>query len=112
MSEVVIIAALTAKPGKEEEAEELLRSVIAPTHAEAGCIFYALHRGTDDPRRYCYVECWASRAELEAHQASPLMQAAFARVEDIFGDSRDVTFYEAVPGGDATKGSLSGAVTA
>jgi len=50
MPEVVVVASFTAKDGREEEAERLLRGAIEPTHAESGCLLYALHRGTQDPR--------------------------------------------------------------
>ena len=58
MSEVVVVAVAQAAPGKQAEAEVLLRSAIAPTHAEEGCITYALHRDAADPTRFVYVERW------------------------------------------------------
>jgi quinol monooxygenase YgiN len=71
MAEVVVVGSFTARPGNELEAEEAFRALVAPTHAEDGCIIYALHRGVDDPRRLTFIERWASRQALDAHLASP-----------------------------------------
>jgi quinol monooxygenase YgiN len=108
MAEVVVIASLTAEPGKEREAEEALRAIIEPSHAEDGCLLYALHRGTDDPRRLSFVERWSSREQLNAHLGSPHMQEGLARLGELFGQNIDIVFYEPIPAGDAAKGSLAG----
>jgi quinol monooxygenase YgiN len=108
MSEIVVVGAFTALPGKEGVAREVLESLIVPTHAEDGCILYALNVGADDPARLTFVERWASRDALDAHLATDHISAALGRLDELFTDHRDITVFEAVPGGDATKGSLAG----
>ena len=61
MSEVVVVGSFIAQPGKEAEGAEAFRALVEPTHDEDGCILYALHHGTDDPRRLAFVERWSSR---------------------------------------------------
>src|SRR3712207_5827907 len=107
MSEVVVIGSFTAEPGKEVEALEAFKGLLAPTHEEAGCILYALHQGADDPRRLAFVHCWASRELLNAHLQSPHVAAVLARLEELFGDSADIVVYDAVPGGETKKSSLA-----
>ena len=107
MSEIVVVGSFKARPGKEQEGLEAFQALVEPTHAEDGCILYALHRGTDDPARLVFIERWASREALDAHLASPHIQAVLERVEDLFGDSGDITVFEAVPGGEPVKGSLA-----
>jgi quinol monooxygenase YgiN len=107
MSEVVVVASFIAEPGKEEEALGVFRALLEPTHAESGCILYALHQGADDPRRLAFVERWASREELDAHLASPHVAAFLERAAELFGDSGDIVVYEAVPGGETAKGALA-----
>ena len=107
MSEIVVVGSFKAQPGKEDEAVEAFRALVAPTHAEDGCILYALHRGVDDPRRLAFVERWSSREQLDAHLASEHVQQALARVQELFGQSGDVVVYEPLPGGEAAKGSLA-----
>ena len=107
MAEVVVVGAFTAKPGSEQEAQDALAQLVVPTHAEDGCIMYALHRGTDDPKRLAFIERWASREKLDAHLQSDHVAAALARVEELF-DVSDITVYEPLGGGEPTKGTIAG----
>ena len=107
MPEVVVVGSFTAQPGKEAEAQALFEALVGPTHAEDGCVLYALHRGVDDPRRLAFVERWASREQLDAHLRSPHVAQALERAEELFGDSADIVVYEALPGGEPAKGSLA-----
>jgi quinol monooxygenase YgiN len=107
MSEIVVVGSFAAVPGKEAEAEEAFRALVAPTHAEDGCVLYALHRGADDPRRLTFIERWESREALDAHLASPHIKAVLERAEELFGDSGEIVIYESLPEGEASKGSLA-----
>lgn len=107
MSEIVVVGSFTAQRGKEEEALEAFRALVAPTHAEDGCILYALHQGSDDPRRLAFVERWTSREALDAHLASEHIKDVLARAPHLFDGGGDIVVYNAVPGGEATKGSLA-----
>jgi quinol monooxygenase YgiN len=107
MSEVVVVGSFKAQPGKEDEALEAFKALVQPTHDEAGCILYALHRGNDDPARLAFVERWASREELDAHLKSAHVAAVLERVEELFGDSADIVVYDAVPAGEERKGALA-----
>jgi quinol monooxygenase YgiN len=107
MSEIVVVGSFTAKPGKEEEALEAFRALVGPTHAESGCVLYALHNGADDPSRLAFVERWRSREELEAHLASPHVQDILTRVDELFSGGGDIVVYNAVPEGEDNKGSLA-----
>jgi quinol monooxygenase YgiN len=107
MAEVVVVGSFSARPGKEREAEETFRALLEPTHAEDGCILYALHRGVDDPQRLTFIERWASREALDAHLGSPHVKDVLARADDLFGDSAEIVVYEPLPGGEPRKGSLA-----
>jgi quinol monooxygenase YgiN len=107
MPEIVVVGSFTAQDGKETDATEAFKALMAPTHDEDGCIMYALHRGTDDPRRLAFVERWASREALDAHLASPHIQDILSRAPELFADGGDIVVYEAVPGGQTTKGSIA-----
>jgi quinol monooxygenase YgiN len=106
--EVVLLVSLVARDGKEAAAEAFLCALLEPTHREDGCLLYALHRSTEDPRRFAFVERWASRDLLERHLASQHIQRALEQVEELFTQGPDLAYYDAVPGGKAHKGSLAG----
>ena len=72
MSEpLTVIAHARAKPGKEAQAREILRALVAPTKLEEGCIDYDLHESVDDPVLFVFFENWTSAAALDAHSRSP-----------------------------------------
>jgi quinol monooxygenase YgiN len=66
-----------------------------------------LHRGADDPRRLTFIERWASREALQAHLGTTHIQGVLARQEELFGDSGEITVYDALPGGETHRGSLA-----
>jgi quinol monooxygenase YgiN len=106
MSEVVVVGAFVAREGKEEDAAEVFRGLVEPTHGESGCVLYALHRGADDPRKLAFIERWASRGELDEHLESDHVKQALTRVDELF-ESAEITVYDALPGGQEKKGSLA-----
>ena len=107
MPEVVAVGSFTAKAGKERELAEAFEALVAPTHAEDGCILYALHQGLDDPRRLTFIERWASREHLDAHLNSAHVQAILERAEELWGDNGEIVTYNALPAGEKEKGSLA-----
>ena len=107
MSEVVVVGSFKAVPGKEAEGLEAFKALVGPTHAEDGCILYALHQGQDDPARLAFVERWESREALDAHLKTPHVAGLLERAAELFGDSGDIVVYEAVPEGETVKGSLA-----
>ena len=109
MSEIVVVGSLKARPGREDDARRALEGLVAPTHAEDGCILYALHQGTDDPTRLTFVERWTSRAHLDAHLSSPHIAELLGQVEELFAEAPDIVVYAPVPGGEERKGALAAA---
>jgi quinol monooxygenase YgiN len=106
MSEVVVVGSFVAREGKEDDARATFQALVEPTHAEDGCILYALHQGHDDPRRLAFVERWASKEAIDAHLESDHVKSALAKADELF-ESADITIYDALPGGEERKGSLA-----
>lgn len=80
MKEVVVVARGEVKPGEEEAVERAFMEVIAPTHAEAGCVRYAFHRGVENPRQLMMIERWASQDALQQHLASAHVARLFETI--------------------------------
>lgn len=106
MSELTIVGSLRAQPGKEAELAAALAAVIAPTHAEEGCLLYAVHQGTHDPTRFVVIERWVDQAALDTHVRADYMQQLLARAADLLAEMPDSPTYEALPQSTGTKGSL------
>ena len=107
MAEIVVVGSLKARPGKEDETRAALLSLVEPTHGEQGCIVYAMHQGVDDPERFAFVERWSSKEDLEAHLGSAHIAALLERADELLAEPPDIVVYDAVPGGDASKGRLA-----
>ncbi|MFJ8045492.1 putative quinol monooxygenase [Kitasatospora sp. NPDC096147] len=75
---VTAVARLKAAPGQEEGVRLQALSLVEPTLAEPGCLFYRPFQDPLDPGAWVVVERWASRAEFDAHLAAPHMVEAFA----------------------------------
>jgi quinol monooxygenase YgiN len=72
---LIVIAYLTAKPGKESEARKNIRALVAPTLAEKGCIIYDLHEMHGDQTKFVFYEVWQTAADLDAHAKSGHLRA-------------------------------------
>jgi len=107
MSEIVVVGSLKARPGKEDETAAALGALVAPTHAEDGCILYALNQGVEDKTRFAFVERWESQAKLEAHLGSDHIAAVLARADELLCEPPDIVVYSALPQGEERKGSLA-----
>jgi len=103
-----VVAVVRARPGRESRVRDLYHGLLEPTHAEDGCLLYALHQDRSDPGRLIFVERWSSADALRAHAASAHITEA-ARVaadEDLLAAPVDVMILDPVPGGDPAFGLL------
>lgn len=75
-----VVAHIAARPDTVTEAQTLLQGLLEPTRREPGCLRYTLLRNPADPTDFTFVEEWADQAALDAHLASPHVQAALAEV--------------------------------
>ena len=108
MSEVVVVVVAQAKPGQGEAALAAFGEVAVPTHAEEGCIRYALHRSASDPDQIVLVERWASRAALDEHLATTHLREFRASSGDLWAGPMTILVTSPHPAGDPVKGTLAG----
>ncbi len=105
MSDVIVVATFVARPGHADAVETALRVPVAPTHAEDGCILYALHRGLGDPGTFVFIERWTSASALAVHAQRPWVTGLSA-ISDLLTGPPTVATYRALPDGDPEKGLL------
>jgi quinol monooxygenase YgiN len=106
MAEVVVVATLHARENRAAEFESELRKLFTPTHAEDGCLLFALHQSAQDPTVWCVIERWESDDHLERHLGSPHIQAYVAATADLLAEPIRIDRYRATPEGDPAKGRL------
>lgn len=106
MTSLTVVAIAHAKLGKEAVLEKALREAIAPTHTEAGCLLYALHRDAQDPGTFVFVEKWTTKEALDAHLGSAHIAALFAKVPDLVEGEPRILVLDPLHDGDPRKGML------
>ena len=99
----VLVATITPKADKVDEAIAAFTDAIAEVHAETGCELYALHRAGD---KLVMVEKWASDADLAAHASGEPYKRLGGRLRDLVEGRPELLVLEPVPAGDAAKGAL------
>ncbi|MCA9244684.1 MAG: antibiotic biosynthesis monooxygenase [Phycisphaerales bacterium] len=83
---VNVLAHFVARADRAEQLATLLTGLIAPTRAEAGCRMYTLWRNREDPRRFTMVETWDSDAALDTHLATPHVQNAVTKLDELLDE--------------------------
>lgn len=106
MPTVTITATIRPKPGHETEVEKHFSALLEPTHAEAGCELYALHRVAERPGELLFIERWTSAEDLAAHAASDHIAACIAACDGMLEGPVDIANLETVGGGDSAKGTV------
>jgi quinol monooxygenase YgiN len=93
---LIVVAYLTAKPGKEAEARKNIRALLAPTHAEKGCIVYDLHEMYSDSAKFMFYEIWKSAEHLNAHAKSEHLEAFRKIAPDFLAEPIEITMWRKV----------------
>jgi quinol monooxygenase YgiN len=75
-----VVAQVRAKPGKERQLREATLTLVAQVRAEPNNLLYFLHEDRDAPGHFVFYEIFASKADFEAHNATPHVQAWFAKL--------------------------------
>jgi quinol monooxygenase YgiN len=95
MAEVRVIAKFVARKGKEKQLRELLRGMLAPTHAESGCKTYDLYE-SDTKGRFYFYEMWESQTALDRHAASPHFKRLEQNGAELLQEPFEVNILEAI----------------
>lgn len=78
-----ITGTIYGRPEKREELIALLRSFMAPTRAEAGCVEYQFHECKDEPNTFMFYENWVNQEALDLHLGMPHIRPIFERQAEL-----------------------------
>lgn len=67
---VVLAVHVTIQAGHEDAVVEGFRKLQEESRREPGCLFYAVQRSRENPRRYLVYEQYKDEAALDAHRNS------------------------------------------
>ena len=80
-----IIARLTMQEGKEKEALEMLRTMVAAVQSdEPGALAYVFHHPKDKPLEIVFVEVYADDAALQTHTQTSHMGTFRSSLGELF----------------------------
>lgn len=83
MTDLHVVALMSAKPGSEGKVRDALTVLVGHTREEAGCLRYELFESQATPGTFVTVEEWTDSAALEAHLASPHIAAALEATAEL-----------------------------
>jgi len=95
---VKVIARAVAATGLEDTLRELLRGMLAPTHAEGGCEFYELYE-SHEPGRFYFYEQWTTKAHLDAHCLTPHFKHLEANIAALIAEPLEINLVQEVAAG-------------
>ena len=78
-----VVAEVRAKPGKENEFRAATLTLVAKVRAEPNNLLYFLHEDREAPGHFVFYEIFVSQADFDAHNATPHVQAWFARLPEL-----------------------------
>lgn len=78
-----VVAEVRAKPGKETELRAITLPLIKQVRAEPNNLLYFLHEDRETPGHFIFYEIFATQADFDAHNATPHVQAWFARLPEL-----------------------------
>jgi quinol monooxygenase YgiN len=83
-----ILATLKAKPGKEAEVEQFLKSALPLANQEAGTtVWFALRM---DRNTFGIFDAFADQSGREAHLSGPIAAALMAKAKDLLAEPPDL----------------------
>lgn len=86
--ELGILAVLKAKPGKEEEVAQFLKSALPLVNQEAGtAVWFALQM---DRSTFGIFDAFAEEAGRDAHLAGPVAAALMAKAKDLLAEPPEI----------------------
>ena len=98
-----VVAEVRARPGKEDELRAATLPLVADVRREPNNLLYFLHEDRETPGRFVFYEIFASRADFEAHNVTPHVQAWFARLPELADGGVKVTRTEILGNGPASQ---------
>jgi len=78
-----VVAEVRAKPGKETELRAATLPLVAKVRGEPNNLLYFLHEDREAPGHFVFYEIFVSKADFDAHNATPHVQAWFAKLPEL-----------------------------
>lgn len=87
---VVLIARLVARPGKEQALFAAISATVPLVLKEDGCVSYLAHASLQAPNTVVMYEVWADKAAFDAHAAGPAFKELASRFDELLSEPLSV----------------------
>lgn len=78
-----VVAEVRAKRGKEAELRDATLPLVALVRSDPKNLVYFLQADREAPGHFIFYEVFATRADFEAHNATPYVKAWFTKLPDL-----------------------------
>ncbi|RBP83199.1 antibiotic biosynthesis monooxygenase [Marinomonas rhizomae] len=85
-TELVLVANITAHPGKGAELKTALEVLLVPTRAEVGCLQYDLHQDNNNAEAFVYFERWSDYDVWQDHMKTDHINVFLESTKDMVAD--------------------------
>ncbi len=89
-----VIAEVQARKGKEAQLREITLPLVAQVRAEPNNLLYFLQEDRERPGHFVFFEIFATKADFEAHNLTPHVQAWFRKLPELAEGGVKVTRLE------------------
>ena len=96
MRPLYLIAVITPRRDRTDEARAAFAQLVAATLEEPGCELYDLVVNPEDPGTWLMLEKWASREAWDAHMTTAHVIAHIASAEAFLAGPAELRFYDPV----------------
>lgn len=87
MTDLNVVAVITAKGGSERLAGDALQSLAESARSDQGCIAFDLYTSTADPAVFVAIETWRSQRDFDVHLNSPRVRQALEASGDLLAEA-------------------------
>ncbi|MFY0534738.1 putative quinol monooxygenase [Nannocystis pusilla] len=85
-----VTAQVRAKQGKEDDLRAVTLPLVEQVRNEPNNLVYFLHENREAPGHFIFYEIFATKADFEAHNATPHVKAWFAKLPELADGGVDV----------------------
>ena len=78
-----VVAEVRAKPGKEAQLREASLPLVRLVRSDPKNLVYFLQEDREAPGRFIFYEVFATKADFDAHNATPYVQDWFKKLPDL-----------------------------
>jgi quinol monooxygenase YgiN len=93
-SDLIVIASVKAKPGKEKELETALLEAAKPTRKQTGCVSFSLYKSNEDSTIIIGFERWATAKDHDKHLQGTHVQILMSKMANILSEPPKINSYK------------------